>query len=84
MDMRKSIRSPLSDFYHIGADKPESGSRRGSQPLLDVQPSSLDQSLALAAVLHVLRRRRVGGLESVVQMLAGQQHAAGQRVHVEL
>jgi glycosyltransferase involved in cell wall biosynthesis len=36
------------------------------------------------SVLHILAPAIVGGLESVVQMLATSQHAAGHRVHVAL
>jgi glycosyltransferase involved in cell wall biosynthesis len=51
---------------------------------LDPQRVSSDEQPRPAAVLHILAPGLVGGLETVVQMLASSQLAAGHRVHVAL
>jgi glycosyltransferase involved in cell wall biosynthesis len=55
-----------------------------SRSLLDVQRGNSDEQSKVSAVLHILAPAPVGGLETVVQMLATGQHAAGHRVHVAL
>ena len=52
--------------------------------LLDARHGGSEEQSSPAAVLHILAPGTVGGLETVVQMLAAGQLAAGHRVHVAL
>ena len=68
---RSEVGVPISDLRPPTSD-------------LEVQRRSADDRSASSAVLHILAPAAVGGLESVVRMLAAGQLAAGQRVHVAL
>jgi glycosyltransferase involved in cell wall biosynthesis len=52
--------------------------------LLDARSGNSEEQSKLPAVLHILAPALVGGLETVVRMLATGQRAAGHRVHVAL
>jgi glycosyltransferase involved in cell wall biosynthesis len=55
-----------------------------TRSLLDTQIERPAKPSRPPSVLHILAPAPVGGLESVVQMLATSQHVAGHRVHVAL
>jgi glycosyltransferase involved in cell wall biosynthesis len=55
-----------------------------NRSLPDVRSGDSDEQSRPSAVLHILAPAPVGGLETVVQMLATGQNAAGHRVHVAL